>query len=105
MNIMDLWGDYSGNSSFQSWKTAMGWVANVDHIVPASQLGSNSFSNAQVIERSANIAKSAQLIFTDYLKYSTPDKGNSLRLFASIFSGNYYSGVIFSIGGNNKDDN
>ena len=60
--------------------------AQIDHIVAKANGGANSFSNAQVIERSANIAKSNQLLFTDkdYIFYSIPDKSNIL---VSILSG------------------
>ncbi len=45
--------------------------AQVDHILARAHGGTNSFSNAQVIERSANIAKSNSFSFTnaDYLNY------------------------------------
>ena len=60
--------------------------AQIDHIVARANGGTNSFSNAQVIERAANSAKSNQVLFTDadYIFHSVPDKSNTL---AAIFSG------------------
>jgi len=52
------------------------YEAQIDHIYPRDLGGANSFENAQVIERSANIAKSANPNFTDYMRYSRPDTTN-----------------------------
>ena len=49
------------------------YEAQIDHIYPRDLGGANSFENAQVIERSANIAKSSNPYFTDYALYSRPD--------------------------------
>lgn len=49
------------------------YEAQIDHIYPRDLGGANSFENAQVIERSANIAKSSNPYFTDYMSYSRPD--------------------------------
>jgi len=61
--------------------------AQVDHILARAHGGTNSFSNAQVIERSVNIAKSNSFSFTnaDYLNYSMPDQGSLLRAFGFGF--------------------
>lgn len=63
--------------------------AQVDHIFARANGGANSFSNAQVIERAANIAKSNQYIFTDadYVLYSIPDKGSLLAAFFTGITG------------------
>lgn len=52
------------------------YEAQVDHSFPKSQGGYNSFGNAQVIEREANIIKSNTLGFDDYLVHSKPDMAN-----------------------------
>ena len=49
------------------------YEAQIDHIYPRDLGGANSFGNAQVIERSANIAKSSNPFFTEYSLYSKPD--------------------------------
>ncbi len=79
--------------------------AQVDHIIPKSQGGYNSFENAQVIERAANIEKSNSLFFSnsDYLKYSIPDLPDFKGMIFSGVSGTSSSGL--SIWGASKGDN
>jgi hypothetical protein len=60
--------------------------AQIDHIFPKSMGGPNSFGNAQVIERSANIAKSGNPSFADYLRHSIPDKGSVTKAFGFGFA-------------------
>lgn len=31
LNLVDTWGDMSGNSTFQSWKTAMNWISMISN--------------------------------------------------------------------------
>ncbi len=42
-----------------------------------------------MIERAANIAKSGNLLFNDYMKYSIPDKGSFLKALGSGLIGNF----------------
>lgn len=52
------------------------YEAQIDHVFSRSRGGFNSFDNAQVIERGANIQKGDSLVFNDYMRYSRPDKAN-----------------------------
>lgn len=61
--------------------------AQIDHIFPRDYGGANSFSNAQVIERAANIAKSNNPNFAEYLNYSIPDKGSIADFLTFTFKG------------------
>lgn len=77
------------------------YEAQVDHIFPRKAGGTNSFSNAQVIERNINIHKSNQLNFSDYFKYSRPDSANyrDLLIWTSQMTISNYNNLAY--GGNN----
>lgn len=82
-NNGQLRSDKTGKLLEQPQKSARGVKpssneAQVDHVIAKTNGGTNSFDNAQVIERSANIAKSNKPYFAeaDYFKYSIPDKPN-----------------------------
>lgn len=100
-NNGQLRSDKTGKLLEQPQKSARGVKppnneAQVDHIIPKSQGGANSFDNAQVIERVVNRAKSNSLNFTelDYFKYSVPDK---LNIGGIIFSG--FNGIDSIVSG------
>ncbi len=58
------------------------YEAQIDHIFPKSLGGANSFDNAQVIERIANIKKSNILDFNNFNLFSRPDTFNALSFAA-----------------------
>ncbi len=102
-NNGQLRSDKTGKLLEQPQKSARGVKppnneAQVDHIIPKSQGGANSFDNAQVIERVVNRAKSNSLNFTelDYFKYSIPDKPNIGGIIFSGFNGidSIVSGIL-----------
>ena len=99
-NNGQLRSDKTGKLLEQPQKSARGVKppsneAQVDHIVPRSNGGANSFENAQVIERSSNIAKSNKPFFSesDYFKYSIPDKPNVGGSIFSTITGSTSGGI------------
>lgn len=93
-----LRSDQTGKILEQPMKSVKGVAppgneAQIDHILARSAGGANTFSNAQVIERTANIAKSASTAANfDYLFYSAPDVINITQ---TVFSGASLSWNIF----------
>lgn len=80
--------------------------AQIDHILAKSNGGYNSFDNAQVIERSANLAKLNSFSFTnaDYLLNSIPDVGSISEAFKFGLSALFQIGENLNnfFGGNSK---
>lgn len=101
-NNGQLRSDKTGKLLEQPQKSARGVKpsnneAQVDHIIAKANGGANSFDNAQVIERSANIAKSNKPYFSeaDYFKYSIQDKPNIPK---AVISGASVTGKGMSLG-------
>jgi len=65
MNIMDIWGDYSDNPTFQSWKNTMNWISGISNLIYGGAGIYNSLSN---ISSSSLKAYGASFIKTIFAK-------------------------------------